>query len=59
MMLSPEWNTLSVGYAENVVPNLITGYSQAPITNLSWTEVGGAGQEGPYMDRAIIACELT
>lgn len=59
MVLSPEWNTLSVGYAENVVPNLITGYSPAPVTNLSWTEVGGAGQEGPYMDRAIIACELT
>jgi len=58
IVLSQAWDLLSTGYAENVVPNLITGYTLDGTAPIGWADVTGTGQQGPYLDRALIACEL-
>jgi hypothetical protein len=58
IVLDPAWNSLSVGYAENVVPNLITAYTLDETAPIGWTDETGSGQPGLYLDKALIACEL-
>ena len=58
MVLSSDWKVLSNGFAENVVPNIMTAYRTPGEADLAWHNIDGFGREVPYLDRTLIACEL-
>jgi hypothetical protein len=57
MVINPGWTQLSRCHDQGIVPNLITGYSlsgSAP----GWTISTSGGQPGPYLEKALITCEI-
>jgi len=59
MKLGANWTMLSDCFDESVVPNMMTGSSVLGDANPSWKQLAADGSDGPYLEKALIACELS
>lgn len=59
MQLVGNWTMLSDCFDESVVPNMITGSSIVGDANPSWQQLAANGAQGPYLEKALVACEIT
>lgn len=58
MVIGNNWTKLSDCFDESIVPNLLTGFSSSGDPSPSWTISTANGQPGPYLESALIACEM-
>jgi hypothetical protein len=59
MKLGANWTMLSDCFDESVVPNMMTGSSVLGDSTPSWKQLAADGSDGPYLEKALIACELS